>query len=222
VVPNPLFAFGALANSGAAAHDWWRYLSSAFLHDDRSAYHILGNGFALFLIGRLVEQLYGRLVLLGAFVLTAGLGGAFWVGCTVVGLSSAHADVAAIGASGGVFGLIGMLVMVGRVQGRDVPVGVTASIRQYAITIAALNLVFGFVFPHVNNYVHIGGFLAGAALGALLSPRREVGGRDLRRAEQAVLAAAVVIALVALGIAGQHLASVLGQPPNPQPGVLGA
>ncbi|TMC49506.1 MAG: rhomboid family intramembrane serine protease [Chloroflexi bacterium] len=217
---SPLFDFGALANSGAAAHDWWRYLSSAFLHDDRSAYHILGNGFALFFIGRLVEQLYGRLVLLGTFVLTAGLGSAFWVACTVVGVSSAHADIAAIGASGGVFGLIGMLVMLGRVQGRDVPVGVTASIRQYAITIAALNLVFGFVFPHVNNYVHVGGFLAGAALGLLLAPRRDVGGRALRRIEQAVLAAAVVAAVIALGIAGQHLASVLSQPPSAQPGVL--
>ena len=62
-----------------ATSTWWRFVSSAFLHDPSSVYHVLFNSIAMLFIGRLVEQLYGRLVLLGVFLITAIAGGLLWV-----------------------------------------------------------------------------------------------------------------------------------------------
>ena len=194
-----LLALGGLPNSGTYAHDWWRYIGSAFLHDTR-IYHVLSNCFAMFFIGRIVEQLYGRLVLVGTFLFTAGTAGAFWVAFTALGISSANPVAPGIGASGGVAGLAGLLVMLGRVQGREVPVGLSASIRQYVILIAVLNLVIGLSLPGVNNWVHLGGFASGALLGMLLPPVAGIGGRDLRPAERIALVAVIVASVVAHAI----------------------
>ncbi|HXA29898.1 MAG TPA: rhomboid family intramembrane serine protease [Candidatus Angelobacter sp.] len=204
-------AMGALVNSGPLSHDWWRYVASGFLHLPRTPIHILFNGVAMLYIGRLVEQLYGRLVLLGVFLITVVTGGLFWVGATALGIASPGVG---LGASGGIMGLIGLLLVLGRVQGRDVPVGVVASIRQYALTIVALNVVTGFVLRNsINNFAHAGGLLGGILLGLWLAPRAGVGGRELKRWEQAVLGAVIVVAVVALGAAAQHAYTVLTAAP---------
>ena len=209
---SPLFPLGALANSGMYSHDWWRYVTSAFLHDDTSIYHVGSNALAMFFIGRLVEQLYGRLVLVGTFIITAVLGGLFWVGLTSAGVSTASAFSPAIGASGGIAGLAGLLLMLGRFQGRNVPVGLAASIRQYIVLIAVLNLFIGLSLRGVNNYVHIGGFATGALLGVVLPPVAGVGGRPLSRGERAVLAGAIGLAAVGLAFGAHELIDFLNQP----------
>ncbi len=212
-IPNErlrLFAFGALANSGAPSHDWWRYVASAFLHDPASPLHVLFNGVAMFYIGRLVEQLYGRLMLLGVFLITAATGGLFWVLCADIGVTGASLDPG-VGASGGIMGLIGLLAVLGRTQGRDVPVGVVASLRQYAITFVVLTILVGFFVSNVNNFAHAGGFIGGALLGLVLPPRAAVGGRELRIWERVVLGAAVVAAAVALGLAAHNVVEVSNQ-----------
>ncbi|HEV3123161.1 MAG TPA: rhomboid family intramembrane serine protease [Candidatus Dormibacteraeota bacterium] len=209
---RPLFDLGALANSGTFSHDWWRYITSAFLHSDTSIFHVASNCLAMLFIGRLVEQLHGRLVLLGVFLASAVGGGVFWVVCTSIGISSASPFVPGIGASGGIAGLAGLLIMLGRVQGKSVPVGLSGSIRQYVLIIVVLNLFIGFSLQGVNNYAHIGGFATGAALGLILPPVEAVGGRRLRTAEQAAIIALVAAAVLALGFGAQHIADVLSQP----------
>jgi membrane associated rhomboid family serine protease len=208
-IPAPirLDAFGALANSGAPSHDWWRYISSGFLHDPDTPLHVLFNSVAMFYIGRLVEQLYGRLMLLGVFLLTAAAGGLFWVLCADVGVTGASL-APSIGASGGIMGLIGLLAVLGRTQGRDVPVGVVASLRQYAVTFVVLTIVIGLIDSNTNNWAHAGGFIGGALLGLVLPPRAAVGGRELRLWERAVLGAAIVAGAVALGMAVHNVADV--------------
>jgi membrane associated rhomboid family serine protease len=209
-----LFAMGALADSGPAAGDWWRYVANAFLHAPSTPLHILFNGFALVYIGRMVEQLYGRLMLLGVFLITAAGGGLFWVLCADVGVAGASAITPGVGASGGIMGLIGMLAVLGRLQGRDVPVGVVASLRQYAVTFAVLTVLVGFFAAGVNNFAHVGGFLSGALLGLVLPPQRAVGGRDLRIWEKAVLGGAIAAGAVALGLAGHNVQQVIDSIPS--------
>jgi rhomboid protease GluP len=201
-----LLAFGALTDSGPPAHDWWRYISSGFLHV-LSPLHVLYNGLAMFYIGRLVEQLYGRLMLIGVFVLTAAFGGVFWVLCADVGIAGSS-PIPGVGASGGIMGLIGLLAVLGRTQGRDVPVGVVASLRQYALTFVVLTILVGFFVSNVNNYAHAGGFISGALLGLVLPPRAAVGGRELRLWEKGLLGGVVVVAAVALGLAAHNLVEV--------------
>jgi membrane associated rhomboid family serine protease len=198
--------------------NWWRLVTSDFLHDPTNILHILGNSMALFLLGGLVEQLYGRLVLVGTFLLTAALGDLFWIACTAVGLTS---PAPGLGASGGILGLMGLLVMLGRVQGKEVPVGIASSIRQYAIGYSVFVVVlslFNFV-QNVNNWVHVGGFLAGVLLGLVIPPVEAVGGRHLRLVERGVLVAVIAAAAVALAIGIHHTAGILIQPAGDVPGV---
>jgi membrane associated rhomboid family serine protease len=205
----PEIYFGGLVNTGPESHDWWRYVTSGFLHDPTSPIHILFNGFAMYYIGRLVEQLYGRLVLLGVFLACVVAGNLLWVLAFQAGVGSANVGV---GASGGIMGMVGLLVVLGRLQGREVPVGVVASIRQYALTVVILTVVTGFLVSSVNNVAHAGGFLAGVLLGLWLPPRAGVGGRELRRWEQAALGVVIAVAVVALAVGVQHAYSVLSAP----------
>ncbi len=203
---------------GPTLDSWWRLVTSDFLHDPANILHILGNAMALFLLGGLVEQLFGRLVLLGAFLLTAALGDLFWIACTAAGLAS---PAPGLGASGGILGLMGLLVMLGRVQGKDVPVGIASSIRQYAIGYSVFVVVlslFNFV-QNVNNWVHVGGFVAGVLLGLVIPPVEAVGGRRLRLVERGVLLAVVAAAAVALGLGIHHAAGILIQPAGDVPPV---
>lgn len=196
---------------GPTLDNWWRLVTSDFLHDPTNILHILGNSAALFLLGGLVEQLYGRLVLVGTFLLTAALGDLFWIACTATGLTGAAPG---LGASGGILGLMGLLVMLGRVQGKNVPVGIASSIRQYAIGYSVFVVIlslFNFV-ANVNNWVHLGGFLAGVLLGLVVAPVEAVGGRRMHPVEQGVLLAVCAAAVVALGIGIHHVADILVQP----------
>jgi membrane associated rhomboid family serine protease len=209
-----LLRIGALPDSGPLTHDWWRYTTHAFLHDP-GGLHVVLNCVALFIVGRLVEQIYGRLVLLGTFVACAAGAGLFWVGCAGLGIASAEPLVPGIGASGGIMGLTGLLLMIGRVQGKDVPVGLASSVRQYVITVVVLTFVLGFSVRGVNNYAHLGGFLTGVVLGLVLPPLEVLGGRRLRIAEQAVLVAFIAAGAVALGFGAQHISDVLASTPTP-------
>jgi membrane associated rhomboid family serine protease len=208
-------AFGALANTGGA--EWWRYVSSAFVHDAGvgggvGILHILGNSLGLYLLGRPIEQLFGRLVLVATFLVTAVGGSLFWVACHSLGIAGPGIGY---GASGGVFGLIGFILMLGRVQGRDLPVGVAHALRQYAMGLLVYNAVILLALGGalgINNFAHAGGLLTGVALGAWLPPRAAVGGRELRAWERGVLLAVVAGAGVALVAAGVHLHDALGQP----------
>ena len=208
---------GALVNVGGThligAHDpsigaWWRYVSSAFLHDDQSYLHIAFNSFALWNIGRFAEIWYGRLVFLGTFLLTAVAGGITWVvltgGDTALGIT--------VGASGGITGLMGLLILVGRFQGRQFPKATATGVRQRIGINAALILFMGItgLGGLVNNYAHVGGFVAGMGLALVLPPRAAMGGRDLRIVETAALALVIAAAAVALIFAGLHVQSVIG------------
>jgi rhomboid protease GluP len=176
-------------------------------------YHVLFNSIAMLFIGRLVEQLYGRLVLLGAFLATAIGGGLFWIGVshlpfTLPGLE----PTLSLGASGGIAGLVGFLLMLGRVQGKRVPVGISHTVRNYAVTVIVLNVALTFLFSatsDINNYAHIGGLITGALLGVVVPPLAAIGGKDLGMIERCVLWAAIAFSAVALAVGVANLVSAL-------------
>jgi membrane associated rhomboid family serine protease len=217
-LPNAAF-YPAIGASPGCDVQWWRFVSSAFLHDPTSVYHVLFNSIAMLFIGRLVEQLYGRLVLVGVFLITAIAGGVFWVAASTFApsLPGIATNSISLGASGGIAGLIGLLLMVGRVQGKNVPVGITHTVRNYAVTVIVLNVVLSFVFGNtvdINNYAHVGGLIAGALLGCALPPLMSIGGRDHLLVEKIVLWAAIALSAVALLFAVVNLAAAIGNPPT--------
>ena len=202
-----IFYFGALGNT-AGEEDWWRFISYSVSHDPTQFFHILFNSLALLWIGRTVEQLYGRVVYLGTFILTAAAGALFWIGVSVAIPHLSPAGLT-LGASGGISGLVGLLLVLGRVQGRDVPPGVASSVRTYAIIVIALNVALGFFSGGVNNFVHLGGVIAGALLGLVLPPLHRIGGRDLAAWERYGLYGVMLLGAVALSIAAGNLVQSL-------------
>ena len=183
---------------------WWQFVSSAFLHDPNDVFHLLFNGLAMYWVGRLVEQLYGRLVLVATFLLTAVGGGFLWVAWNAVSNGQGGAT---LGASGGITGLLGLLVVLGYVQGKNVPTGIKHAMRRYALTYGAMIVAFGFVIANVNNLAHIGGFITGALVGLVIPPLAGIGGRDLSLWERVLVYAVCAGGAVALVVA---VVNVLG------------
>ncbi len=138
--------------------EYWRLLTVALVHG--SIIHLGFNMYALWIIGPIVEALYGPVRFLGVYLVCAAAGSA---------ASFATSANPAVGASGAVFGLFGALLVADRVH----KPALTRNARNLTVQIGMLigiNLVIGFSIPGIDNAAHIGGLLAGAALGFLLVP----------------------------------------------------
>ncbi len=137
----------------AVEGDYWRFFTSMFLH--AGLFHLAFNMYALYLFGDLVEDIYGRVTFVGIYFLSGFLGG-------VASYAFGRPDVAAVGASGAIFGLIGAWAAY-NFKRRGTALG-SANLRGAAI-IVAINLVLGFTLPGVDNLAHIGGLVAGGVAG---------------------------------------------------------
>jgi membrane associated rhomboid family serine protease len=150
-----------LFSPAVADGEWYRLLTSAFLHYGLT--HILFNMWALYVVGPPLEAALGRLRFTALYVMSA-LGGSVLVYL----LSSLGAQTA--GASGAVFGLFGATFVVGKRLNLDV---------RWVIGLIALNLAFTFVIPLVSSQNiswqgHIGGLVTGAVIAAayVYAPRK--------------------------------------------------
>ena len=162
----------------AMSLDLWRFITAAFLHG--GILHLLFNMYALYSIGGFVERFYGGKKLFIVYLLTAltgslaSFGGALfelWSNSgTTVGL------VTSVGASGAVFGLVGLLLgnkfLKRNTYGPELNFDVNS-----LIWVVAINLFLGFSINSfgsgvaINNWAHIGGLLGGFGLGALLETK---------------------------------------------------
>jgi membrane associated rhomboid family serine protease len=133
--------FGPLVGQG----DWWRLITSAFLH--YGPIHLGFNMLALYWFGTPVEQYLGR----WRFVLVyfaSGLAGA--AGALLINPLAATA-----GASGAIFGILGAALVLERQR--------TYVLGGSAMAVIALNLIFSFSFGgHISIGGHIGGLIGGA------------------------------------------------------------
>jgi membrane associated rhomboid family serine protease len=156
---GPLVEAGAVARDPVAAGEWYRLITSAFLH--LGLLHLAFNMYALWLFGPIIEQLYGHLEYLVLYLLCA-LGGSV---LTIV----AAPDSAAAGASGAIFGLFGLAFVVSR--RRHLLLGPQArGILSQAGGLLMLNLIITFAVPRISWTGHVGGLLVGALIGLLLAP----------------------------------------------------
>ncbi|NMM15901.1 MAG: rhomboid family intramembrane serine protease [Cellulomonas sp.] len=169
----------------------YRFLTTAFLHSPSSIFHILFNMYALWIVGPFLENALGRARYIALYLISAVAGS---VG--VLLFASPVTDawyVAAVGASGAVFGLFGAVLVVLRRLGRN---------AQSFLVIIGLNLVIGFVIPQIAWQAHVGGLVVGAGLGAAYAysptPRRREAG----------IVATVVAAVLVVGLAMVKYAGV--------------
>jgi rhomboid protease GluP len=134
-------------------HQYWRWCTACFLHG--GILHIGFNMWALFDIGPLVEQLYGRAKFLTVYIFTGVVG-------YIVSSALGHFS---LGASGAIFGLLGIMVSYG-VRRRD---ATSRNIRSQALKWAIYALVMSALLPGVDNTAHLGGFFSGMLFGYIVS-----------------------------------------------------
>jgi rhomboid protease GluP len=156
----------------------WRFVTAVFLHG--SLLHIGFNLWVLMDIGPVIEELYGSARYFFVFMLTGAIG-------YVV---SATAGQFSVGASGGLLGLIGLLLAVTTRRSS----GSMLVLRKQLIWWLVYIGVLGFVFHGTDNWAHGGGLVSGFALGKLLSDRRPVGPSETRRAEAMGWIAGIAVA----------------------------
>ncbi|MCE6997054.1 rhomboid family intramembrane serine protease [Saccharothrix sp. S26] len=162
----------------AAGGEWWRLLTSGFLHF--GPLHLALNMIALYVLGRDLEPVFGKLRFAAVYGVSL-LGG----GIAVYLFGGVFTVVA--GASGAVYGLMGaMLVAVLRLKLNPGP----------ALGVIALNVVLSFTLPGISLLGHIGGLVIGAALtaGLVYAPAAK------RNNYQVAAVAAAVVLLVVLAV----------------------
>lgn len=178
------------ANFGPATQDgqWWRLGSALFLHF--GVIHLLLNMWALWDVGRLIEQLFGR----WRFI-------ALYLGSGVIGnlLSLAIQGNQAVsgGASGAIFSLYGALLVFLLRERRQVDPGEFRWLFGAASAFIVLALVMGFLVPGIDNAAHLGGLVAGALWGLVLA-RRWTHRSPHPRTTRAVAAVVLVASTTAL------------------------
>jgi len=166
---------GALQGYLTADGDYWRLLTSAFLHG--SMPHLLFNMYALYLFGPFVERALGTARFVVAY-LTSALAGSI-----VVYLLADPATVT-IGASGAVFGLFGMALLFLLKAKQDV---------RTLLVLLAINAFISVAGPNISWEGHLGGFVAGVVLGAAFA----YAPRDRRTLVQALVVGGLWIVMIA-------------------------
>jgi rhomboid protease GluP len=158
VQPPQVLQRGALIPALVAQGEWWRLLSSTFLHS--GAVHLALNMLSLYFLGSFVEQAFGRGRFLALYLLSGISGGLAY-------LYFGGYDQPAVGASGAIFGLLGGVL--GYALRRGTFSWQNPLIRQLLILLA-LNLYIGFSIPNISNTAHLGGLAGGFAFGWLVAP----------------------------------------------------
>jgi len=201
---GPLGDSNVINGFAVAAGEWWRIITSAFFH--LGLIHIGFNMYVLYLYGPIVERMYGPIEY-GLIYLLAAAGGSV---LTIL----LDPEQRAVGASGAIFGVIGLLFVVGRrhhaVLGPQAR-RMVAGMGGYLVFL----LIFTFVVPGISWTGHIGGLAVGAALGFVLPPTgvatlggmwRAPSGEQLHHAMPVVLRGVVYVAITAALVAGTVIA----------------
>jgi membrane associated rhomboid family serine protease len=141
----------ALFGPAVADGEWWRLVSSGFLH--YGLLHLGFNMFILWQLGMLLEPALGR-IRFAALYFTALLCGSF-------GALLLSPDALTAGASGAVYGLMGAAVIGLRRRGVD-------PMQSGIGGLLVVNLLLTFVIPGISIGGHLGGLVGGALAGLAL------------------------------------------------------
>lgn len=177
---------GGAGIGAVATGAWWKLLASNLLHGNIA--HLLMNVFVIFLTGRWLEHLAGPVLVLATIGWSAV---AASIGSLIVDTPSV-----AIGASGVAFGLVGCAI------GVD-PRAKTAT-GLIARQLGIVNVILTFVIPGISIGGHLGGLVAGLAVGFLGWSRTTSDTHPAGRARRPVVIglAAASLAPIALFAAG--------------------
>lgn len=136
--------------------EWYRLLTSGFLHSTSNITHLLLNMLTLYLFGQALEPLLGRWKFLATYLLSI-IGGSLAV--HLIAQMMGTMDTSTLGASGGVFGLFGAFFALSRARKQS-----TSGI----VLLVVLNFAFGFFASGISWEAHLGGLITGAVVATIL------------------------------------------------------
>ena len=159
-----LFRSGAMYGGALQRHEYWRLVAYAFMHGNML--HLVTNMFCLVLWGGPLEKrvgpLYFLLIYFGAVIAGA-----------VLGTWTHSRPYLTVGASGGISGILGALLCL-RILAR---INLSA---MFFVSNIGLNIVLSLSSPRVDWGAHLGGFVAGMVVCALLDAVELAGPRLMR------------------------------------------
>ena len=189
--------YGPLTTHG----EWWRLLSSTFLHF--GILHLALNMWALFVGGRLAERLFGT----AAFVLiylTAGIAGS-------LGSLLWNPAINSAGASGAIFGVYGAMLAFFLRKDSSIPMSIVQQQRASGLVFIGFNLLNGFSHQGIDNAAHIGGLAAGFTMGLVmarpLSPQARIQINNAKIFGRGAALALLILAVLFLGVRASPRAS---------------
>jgi len=177
-----LFDLGAMAPPAVADGQFWRLFTAMFLH--AGLLHVALNAYFFWLFGRVVESVFGRTWMLLIFLVSGFL-------ASVASYAFGPVLALAVGASGAISGVFGAFIAYNY---RRRHLAANAANLRMALTVIVLNAFIAIAYSSIDWRAHVGGLVAGFALGYLADdavPARQ----------RAVARFAGVATLVALGIA---------------------
>jgi Uncharacterized membrane protein (homolog of Drosophila rhomboid) len=166
---SDLLGWGANYGPSVKNGEWWRLLSSIFLHG--GIMHVLVNMVGLFYVGVFLEPLLGWKRYLSFYLLTgilASIASVWWYDATI-----------SVGASGSIFGLFGIFFAF--LLTKIYPPDFTKPFLISTSVFIGFNLLMGLA-GGIDNAAHIGGLLSGFILGIILYPtiKRQIEGEETK------------------------------------------
>jgi len=154
-----LLKWGANAGPLSLGTEPWRMLASNYVHG--GIIHIALNMWCLWNLGYLAERIFDpwTYVLTYTFCGLAGSLASLWW----------HPMAVGVGASGAIFGLAGALIAALYLGHLPISKQAIQGTLKSLLMFAGYNLFFGAAVPGIDNSAHIGGLLAGLAIGAVLA-----------------------------------------------------
>jgi membrane associated rhomboid family serine protease len=167
----------------------WRVLTSTYVHI--GLWHLAVNMWSLWQLGRLAERIFGRLAYALVYTATG-------IAASLVSLLWNPMRISA-GASGALFGIVGALIAALYLGKLPFPKPAVQRILKNLVVVVVVNLLFGAGAGFIDNSAHIGGLIAGLAIGAVLAPQFNQP-REHRLARERLIFTAVTLCLIGFGV----------------------
>lgn len=149
-----LLKYGANLDVLVKNGEYYRLFTCIFLHI--GIMHLLCNMYSLYIIGREVENLFGKIKYIIIFILSGIFG-------SIMSLAFTHNTISA-GALGAIFGLLGALLYFGM----HYRTYLGEAIKRSIIPIIVVNLIIGFFAEGIDLAAHIGGLVGGVLVAMMV------------------------------------------------------
>jgi rhomboid protease GluP len=142
---------------------WWSLLTAGWLHG--SLLHIVFNMMGLRQLAPAATEMYGpgRMLIIYTLGGVTGFIASSFAGQYLPAIPILHGAAYTVGASAPLCGLLGALMYYGKRSGSSM---VTMQAKSWVMSL----VLFGFLFPGIDNWAHAGGFAGGYLVARFLDP----------------------------------------------------